>query len=129
MKDMIYGKQFLETIAVNSYLSNSECQFDKSIRISRDMSACLLFVFVIGIFGLMQCRNKILSLWNKDVTRVLPLADCGIAFTPADDEPHRASLMRDIYSFLDQSVSSNYWIIITLAFHLFFHHYFHFLLF
>ncbi|KNA08445.1 hypothetical protein SOVF_162560 [Spinacia oleracea] len=56
-----------------------------------------------GMQEYLECRNKILSLWNKDVTRVLPLADCGIAFTPADDEPHRASLMRDIYSFLDQS--------------------------
>lgn len=54
----------------------------------------------------MKCRNKILSLWNKDVTRVLPLTDCGVAATPADDEPARASLMRDIYLFLDQSVSS-----------------------
>uniref|UniRef100_A0A803LVA8 SWIRM domain-containing protein n=1 Tax=Chenopodium quinoa TaxID=63459 RepID=A0A803LVA8_CHEQI len=56
-----------------------------------------------GLQEYLECRNKILSLWNKDVTRVLPLADCGIAATPSDDEPQRASLLRDIYSFLDQS--------------------------
>ncbi|XP_019103756.2 lysine-specific histone demethylase 1 homolog 3 [Beta vulgaris subsp. vulgaris] len=56
-----------------------------------------------GLQEYLECRNKILSLWNKDVTRVLPLTDCGVAATPADDEPARASLMRDIYLFLDQS--------------------------
>ncbi|XP_021759847.1 lysine-specific histone demethylase 1 homolog 3-like [Chenopodium quinoa] len=56
-----------------------------------------------GLQEYLECRNKILSLWNKDVTRVLPLADCGIAATPSDDEPQRASLLRDIYLFLDQS--------------------------
>ncbi|XP_057533857.1 lysine-specific histone demethylase 1 homolog 3 [Amaranthus tricolor] len=56
-----------------------------------------------GLQEYLECRNKILSLWNKDVTRVLPLTDCGISATPADNEPPHASLMRDIYSFLDQS--------------------------
>lgn len=56
-----------------------------------------------GLQEYLECRNKILSLWNKDVTRVLPLVDCGITATPTDDEPPRASLMRDIYSFLDRS--------------------------
>ncbi|KAH9606034.1 hypothetical protein KSS87_006671 [Heliosperma pusillum] len=56
-----------------------------------------------GLQQYLECRNKILSLWSKDVTRILPLVDCGITMTPSDKEPFRASLMRDIYSFLDQS--------------------------
>lgn len=51
-------------------------------------------------------RNFILSLWNKDVSRILPLSDCGVYDTPLVDESPRASLVRDIYAFLDQSVSS-----------------------
>ncbi|XP_074279361.1 lysine-specific histone demethylase 1 homolog 3 [Silene latifolia] len=56
-----------------------------------------------GLQQYLECRNKILSLWSKDVTRILPLVDCGITMTPSEKEPFRASLMRDIYSFLDQS--------------------------
>lgn len=56
-----------------------------------------------GLQEYLECRNKILSLWNKDVTRILPLTDCGVTATPTDNEPSHASLMRDIYTFLDQS--------------------------
>lgn len=53
----------------------------------------------------MECRNQILSLWSKDVSRILPLADCGVSDTSFEDEPPRAALMREIYAFLDQNVS------------------------
>lgn len=54
----------------------------------------------------MWCRNFILSLWNKDVSRILPLSDCGVSDIPMADESTHASLVRDIYAFLDQCVSS-----------------------
>lgn len=54
----------------------------------------------------MKCRNQILNLWSKDVSRILPLADCGVSGSPFEDEPLRAPLIREIYAFLDQSVSS-----------------------
>lgn len=53
----------------------------------------------------MQHRNQILGLWSKDVSRILPLSDCGVTDTASTDEPSRASLIREIYAFLDQSVS------------------------
>lgn len=56
-----------------------------------------------GLQEYLECRNKILSLWNEDLTRILPLTDCGVSATPSDNEPSRGSLMRDIYFFLDQS--------------------------
>ncbi|KAL9245585.1 hypothetical protein vseg_019218 [Gypsophila vaccaria] len=56
-----------------------------------------------GLQLYLECRNKILSLWSKDVTRILPLTDCGITSATSDKEPFRASLLRDIYSFLDRS--------------------------
>lgn len=54
-----------------------------------------------GIQEYIDCRNHILHLWNKDVTRILPLAECGISDTAVTDEHPQASLIRDIYSFLD----------------------------
>lgn len=53
-----------------------------------------------GLQEYLECRNQILGLWSKDVSRILPLADCGVADIPGDDSP-RASLIREIYSFLD----------------------------
>lgn len=50
-----------------------------------------------GLQEYIDCRNHILHLWNKDVTRILPLSECGIS-----DEHPQASLVKDIYSFLDQ---------------------------
>ncbi|KAL3514734.1 hypothetical protein ACH5RR_027451 [Cinchona calisaya] len=55
-----------------------------------------------GLQEYLECRNNILSLWNKDVSRILPLSDCGVSDTPLVDESPCASLVRDIYTFLDQ---------------------------
>ncbi|KAK1360592.1 Lysine-specific histone demethylase [Heracleum sosnowskyi] len=49
----------------------------------------------------LECRNHILGLWNKDVTCILPLSGCGVSATPVVDEPPEASLIREIYAFLD----------------------------
>lgn len=46
-----------------------------------------------------------MSVWNKDVSRVLPLADFGVSDAPLVGESARASLIRDIFTFLDQCVS------------------------
>ncbi|KAF2324655.1 hypothetical protein GH714_015946 [Hevea brasiliensis] len=56
-----------------------------------------------GLQAYLECRNQILGLWSKDVTRILPLADCGVTDTPSEEESSRASLIREIYAFLDQS--------------------------
>ncbi|XVF73864.1 hypothetical protein PTKIN_Ptkin13bG0015700 [Pterospermum kingtungense] len=56
----------------------------------------------------LECRNHILGLWSKDVTRILPLVDCGVSSTPSEDETPRASLIREIYAFLDQSGYINF---------------------
>ncbi|XP_010263907.1 PREDICTED: lysine-specific histone demethylase 1 homolog 3-like [Nelumbo nucifera] len=56
-----------------------------------------------GIQEYLECRNLILGLWNKDMTRILPLIDCGVADAPTECETPRASLIRKIYEFLDQS--------------------------
>lgn len=55
----------------------------------------------------MYCRNRILSLWSKDVNRILPITECGVTGTPSEDDPPSASLIREVYTFLDQSVSCN----------------------
>ncbi|KAJ8538295.1 hypothetical protein K7X08_014835 [Anisodus acutangulus] len=55
-----------------------------------------------GLLEYLECRNRILILWNKDISRVLPLSECGVSETPILDESPRASLIRQIYSFLDQ---------------------------
>ncbi|XWS14499.1 hypothetical protein CRYUN_Cryun35bG0014800 [Craigia yunnanensis] len=62
----------------------------------------------VGLQEYLECRNHILGLWSKDVTRILPLADCGVSDTPSDNEPPRASLIREIYAFLDQSGYINF---------------------
>lgn len=56
----------------------------------------------VGLLEFLECRNRILSLWNKDISRVLPLSECGVSETALADESPRASLIRQIYSFLDQ---------------------------
>ncbi|XWS24447.1 hypothetical protein CRYUN_Cryun28dG0103100 [Craigia yunnanensis] len=61
-----------------------------------------------GLQEYLKCRNHILGLWNKDVTCILPLVDCGVRDTPSDDEPPWASLIREIYAFLDQSGYINF---------------------
>lgn len=55
-----------------------------------------------GLQEYIECRNHILHLWNKDVTRILPLSECGISDNAVADEHPQASLIRDIYSFLDR---------------------------
>ncbi|KAG8377878.1 hypothetical protein BUALT_Bualt08G0079400 [Buddleja alternifolia] len=54
-----------------------------------------------GLHEYLECRNRILSVWNKDVSRILPLADFGVSDAPLVDESPRASLIRDIFNFLD----------------------------
>ncbi|KAJ6399561.1 hypothetical protein OIU77_020173 [Salix suchowensis] len=56
-----------------------------------------------GLQEYLECRNRILGLWSKDISRILALADCGIAERPSQDESPHASLIRQIYVFLDQS--------------------------
>lgn len=51
----------------------------------------------------LKCRNQILALWSKDVTRILPLTECGVTASPLVDEPPRDSLTREIYEFLNRS--------------------------
>lgn len=53
----------------------------------------------------MLFRNHILSVWNKDVSRMLPLADFGVSDAPLMGESPRTSLIRDIFTFLNQCVS------------------------
>nr|XP_017257656.1 PREDICTED: lysine-specific histone demethylase 1 homolog 3-like [Daucus carota subsp. sativus] len=54
-----------------------------------------------GLNMYLECRNHILGLWNKDVSSILPLSSCGISATPMVDESPDASLIREIYEFLD----------------------------
>lgn len=56
-----------------------------------------------GLQEYLECRNFILGLWSKDVCHILPLTDCGVTAAPSEDEPPRASLIREIYAFLDCS--------------------------
>ncbi|KAM1434426.1 hypothetical protein ACFX2I_042510 [Malus domestica] len=56
-----------------------------------------------GVQDYLECRNQILALWNKDVSRILPLTDCGVTDTSCADDSPRASLIKDIYAFLDLS--------------------------
>ncbi|KAL0351795.1 UNVERIFIED_CONTAM: Lysine-specific histone demethylase 13 [Sesamum calycinum] len=55
-----------------------------------------------GLQEYLECRNHILSVWNKDVRRILPLSDFGVSDAPVVGESSRASLIRDIFTFLDQ---------------------------
>ncbi|KAL1312045.1 hypothetical protein HN51_038681 [Arachis hypogaea] len=55
-----------------------------------------------GLKEYLACRNQILSLWSRDVTRVLPLAECGVSDAQSEDKSPRSSLTRDVYTFLDQ---------------------------
>ncbi|GFP95182.1 lysine-specific histone demethylase 1 homolog 3 [Phtheirospermum japonicum] len=55
-----------------------------------------------GLQEYLEYRNHILSVWNKDVNQILRLADFGVSETPLVVESPRASLIRDIFTFLDQ---------------------------
>ncbi|MBA0765291.1 hypothetical protein Gotri_014512, partial [Gossypium trilobum] len=61
-----------------------------------------------GLQEYLECRNHILGLWSKDVNRILPLVDCGVSDNPSEGEPSRASLIREIYAFLDQGGYINF---------------------
>lgn len=50
-------------------------------------------------------RNLVLGLWEKDVQHLLMMTDCGISEEASGGEPARASLVREIYRFLDYHVS------------------------
>eukprot|EP00268_Persea_americana_P005391 TRINITY_DN11803_c0_g1_i1.p1 TRINITY_DN11803_c0_g1~~TRINITY_DN11803_c0_g1_i1.p1 ORF type:complete len:2279 (+),score=554.97 TRINITY_DN11803_c0_g1_i1:810-7646(+) len=56
-----------------------------------------------GLQEYLECRNFILGLWSRDVCRILPLVECGVSNATSEDEPPRASLIREIYAFLDRS--------------------------
>ncbi|XP_019458079.1 PREDICTED: lysine-specific histone demethylase 1 homolog 3-like isoform X2 [Lupinus angustifolius] len=55
-----------------------------------------------GLKEYLDCRNKILSIWSRDITRILPLAECGVSDIHSDDEGPRSFLIREVYAFLDQ---------------------------
>ncbi|KZV21580.1 lysine-specific histone demethylase 13 [Dorcoceras hygrometricum] len=55
-----------------------------------------------GLQEYLECRNHILSAWNKDVSRILSLTDFGVSNTPLVGEGPHASLIRDVHTFLDQ---------------------------
>ena len=50
-------------------------------------------------------RNLVLGLWEKDVQHLLMVTDCGVSEEASGEEPPRASLVREIYRFLDYHVS------------------------
>ncbi|XP_042036645.1 lysine-specific histone demethylase 1 homolog 3-like isoform X2 [Salvia splendens] len=55
-----------------------------------------------GLQEYLDCRNHVLSAWNKDVSRVLPLADFGVSDAPLVAKSPHALLIRDVFIFLDQ---------------------------
>ncbi|PON51978.1 Histone lysine-specific demethylase [Parasponia andersonii] len=61
-----------------------------------------------GLQDYLECRNQILGLWSKDVSRILPLSDCGVTETASANESPCASLIREIYAFLDRSGYINF---------------------
>ncbi|CAN8231831.1 unnamed protein product [Cochlearia groenlandica] len=48
------------------------------------------------------CRNFILGLWSKDISRILPITECGVSSGPSESELPSASFIREVYKFLDQ---------------------------
>ncbi|KAL6524758.1 hypothetical protein OROMI_030351 [Orobanche minor] len=55
-----------------------------------------------GLQEYLECRNHILSVWNKDVSRILLPVDFNLSEAPLVGESKRASMLRDIFTFLDQ---------------------------
>lgn len=47
-----------------------------------------------------------LGMWEKDVQHLLMVTDCGVSEEASGEEPPRASLVREIYRFLDYHVSA-----------------------
>lgn len=56
-----------------------------------------------GLQEYLDCRNLILGLWSRDVNHILHLEDCGISDAPHADESQQASLLREIFLFLDSN--------------------------
>uniref|UniRef100_A0A7N0UY71 SWIRM domain-containing protein n=1 Tax=Kalanchoe fedtschenkoi TaxID=63787 RepID=A0A7N0UY71_KALFE len=56
-----------------------------------------------GLQEYLECRNHILGLWSKDISRILLLSDCGVTDAPSKDEHLLAPLIREVYAFLDRS--------------------------
>ncbi|KAG9153304.1 hypothetical protein Leryth_021789 [Lithospermum erythrorhizon] len=94
----------------NSYLCS---EAEASAAVSVGLKACAVgpvekvkFKEVLkhkgGLQDYLECRNHILSLWNKDVSRILPLSDCGVNEDASIDEFTHSSLVRGVYTFLDQ---------------------------
>ncbi|KAG0596231.1 hypothetical protein M758_UG235100 [Ceratodon purpureus] len=54
-----------------------------------------------GLQEYLECRNLVLGLWEKDVQHLLMVTDCGVSEEASGEEPPRASLVREIYRFLD----------------------------
>ncbi|KAL6493054.1 hypothetical protein OROGR_032813 [Orobanche gracilis] len=57
-----------------------------------------------GLQEYLECRNHILSIWNKDVSRILLPVDFDLSEAPLVGESKRASMLRDIFTFLDHCV-------------------------
>lgn len=77
-----------------------------------ECTPCYGFACHFNLLCFCGCRNRILSLWKKDLSRILPLSECGMPDTPSVHGSPNASLVRDVYTFLDQCVSS-YWIAVS----------------
>ncbi|KAG0572419.1 hypothetical protein KC19_VG093600 [Ceratodon purpureus] len=54
-----------------------------------------------GLQEYLECRNLVLGLWEKDVQHLLMVTDCGVSEEASEEESARASLIREIYRFLD----------------------------
>ncbi|CAN7031305.1 hypothetical protein IGI04_030879 [Brassica rapa subsp. trilocularis] len=48
----------------------------------------------------LRCRNSILGLWSKNVSRILPVTECVVGLS--ESEFPSAYLIREVYKFLDQ---------------------------
>lgn len=48
----------------------------------------------------LRCRNSILGLWSKNVSRILPVTECVVGLS--ESEFTSACLIREVYKFLDQ---------------------------
>jgi hypothetical protein len=57
-------------------------------------------------------RNLVLGLWERNVKHLLMVTDCGVLSSPTNDEPPRASLIREIHKFLDYHVRCpSFWLL------------------
>lgn len=54
-----------------------------------------------GFQEYLECRNLVLGMWVKDVQHLLMVTDCGVSEEASEEEPPRASLVREIHRFLD----------------------------